>query len=87
MADSRLDDRKTFQAGNVAKPLVGAHEVVQRGFLMKVQGDSKLKCVEGTDLTGEAVASDEVLSPFIVGVEEANDAVPLAGHIGRKMAP
>lgn len=28
--DLRLDDRESFQAGNVAKPLVGTDEVVER---------------------------------------------------------
>ncbi len=82
-----VENGEPFEGGNVAEAPIGADEMLEGGHAMEMQGDRQLEGIEGADLSGEAVARDQVLGAVVMRVEEANDLISPPCDVGREKPP
>src|SRR5271157_1232644 len=59
----RIDHRESLEQGDVAKSLIGANEMIDRGGRLNRQGHSELNRVEGVNLPRLPVLCDEISGP------------------------
>src|SRR5271157_751914 len=58
-----IDHRESLDQGDVAKSLIGANEMIDRGGRLNRQGHSELNRVEGVNLPRLPVLCDEISGP------------------------
>jgi len=78
----RIDDGQAFKQGEVAKPLVGANELVDGSWLLNRVSDGELKGVERAGLSCLAVLCNEVAGRIEVRIQNSNRSERAIPHIG-----